>query len=282
LTGRHATTLLWHIPPTLSFADWEIWVGFGTILLAAASALPAGGTSRKILLVTAVTILPFGIMITEINSGHTGGSARYLYLSAITFCWIVSSGSLWLLRRLPNPRVQLASMAATIVTILVVTYTTGKETYISSLYFTSRSRLVNKGTVEGSELMLQVLRSPHNRLINVEDLYMRLGVVAIFAFDDPWRIIKEGFARYPDNFTLQIFSLSMKAFEGDESAYHTLNELSLQLDNVHTVCAYVYNNLGTRFRQRGDREQAIRAYRLAHDIQPKEKYLRYIKDLQTQ
>ena len=282
LAGRHATTLLWHFPPTLSFADWEIWVGFGTILLAAASALPAGGTSRKILLVTAVTILPFGLMITDINSGHTGGSARYRYLSAITFCWIVSSGSLWLLRRLPNPKVQLASMAATIMTILVVTYTTGKETYISSLYSTSRSRLANKGTVEGSELMLQVLRSPHNRLIDVEDLYMRLGVVAIIAFDEPQRIIKEGFARYPDNYTLQIFLLSMRAFEGDESAYHALNELSLQLDNVHSVCAYVYNNHGTRFQERGDRERAIRAYRLAHDIQPKEKYLRYIKDLQTQ
>lgn len=281
LVSRHLTTLLWHFPLTLSFADWEIWVGLGIVMLAVASALPADNRSRKILVVTAVTILPFGLMITDINSGHTGGSARYLYLSAIAFCWFISSGYLWLLRHLPDSKTRLVGIVATISAILVITYGSGSETHISSLYSTSRSRLANNDTAQGANLMLDVLRSPHNRLIDVEDLYMRLGVVAITALEDPKQIIEEGLARYPDNYTLQLFSLSIQTFEGSESAYNRIREIASQLDNIRPVCAYIYNNLGTRYRQLGDREQAIRAYRLAHDIQPQEKYLRYIAELEN-
>ena len=282
LAGRHATALLWHLPMTLSFAEWELWTGSAVLLCGGALLCFAGGSVRLKTAVVVASILPFAFMITDITSGHTGGSSRYCYLSAMGFCWLVCLGVVRLLERLGDARTRRWGPVTIGAAIAIIAHGAERETHVSSLYSTARSRLANYDTRRGTELMLQVLRSPHSRLLDIEDLYMRLGVVSLLVLDRPERVIAEGHKRYPDNYTLLVCHLAVQAFAGDRNAYLKLRELGTRLENIGIVSAYIFNNLGIRHRELGDLEQAIRAYQCAYDSTADEKYVRLIKELQAE
>lgn len=270
LSGRHATTLLWHIPPLLSFASWEIWAGAGIALLALIVAWRGTEQTRFIVLLTAAAIAPYGFMYTDIAGGYSGGSARYRYLSAMGACWLGGAVFVWALRRL-----RLHTTVGTTVLVLLIaaaTYQAGKQTYIGSIHSAARSKLSSKESLAGTELMLQAIRSPHNRLLDIEDMYMRLSAVAHFTMDDPQAFLAEATARYPNNYTLQIAALTARASAGDRSAYIQIKKMATELDNVGPVAASMFNNIAIAHTQRGDYEQAITAYILAYDSDPQQRF----------
>ena len=272
IAGRHLTTLLWHIPPLVSFADWEVWAGLGVTLVVALIAWRSTNQTRYIILLTAAAIAPYGFMYTDITNAYTRGSSRYLYLSAMGASWLLSTGALWSLRRL--------RMSAAIGTVLLVglitmvTYRTSKETYIGSMHSIARSKLSGKSSFVGTQLMLEIIHSDHNRLLDVEDLYMRLSAIAHFTIDDPQAFLIEAVEHYPNNYTLQIAALTARASSGDRNAYIQIKRMASELNNVGPVAASMFNNIAVAHTQRGEYEQAIAAYILAYDSDPQERFQR--------
>lgn len=279
ISGRHATTLLWHIPPLLSFENWEIWTGLGVALAAVLTAWRSGGQTRYIILLTAAAIAPYGFMYTDITGGYSGGSARYRYVSAMGACWLFSQGALYSLRRLRVPPP--IATAVLIAAIAIVTYQAGRQTYIGSTHSVARSHLASKASLVGTQLMLKAIRSEHNRLLDIEDMYMRLSAVAHFTMDDPHAFLQEAVEHYPDNYTLQIAALTERAATGNRSAYIEIKKMAAELDNVGAVAASMFNNIAIAHAQRRNYEAAITAYRLAYDNDPQERFQRRIEELQT-
>ncbi|MFT5377693.1 MAG: hypothetical protein ACI906_004533, partial [Candidatus Latescibacterota bacterium] len=164
---RYAAGLLWHIPPLLSFDNWELWTGFAVALAAVLAAWRYEGQTRYIILLTAAAIAPYGFMYTDITEGYSGGSARYRYVSAMGACWLFSMGARSLFKRLPVPPRMATTVLALVITI--ITYQASRQTYIGSTHSVARSQLSSKASLVGTQLMLKAIHSEHNRLLDVED-----------------------------------------------------------------------------------------------------------------
>jgi hypothetical protein len=279
LSGRHATTLLWHIPPLLSFETWEIWAGAGVALIALIAVWRGTSQTRFLVLLTAAAIAPYGFMYTDIAGGYSGGSARYRYLSAMGACWLGGAVCVGALRRLRQPIT--VGTAVLVLLVATLTYQAGRQTYMGSIHSAARSKLSSKDSLVGTELMLQAIRSPHNRLLDIEDMYMRLSAVAHFTMDDPQAFLAEATARYPNNYTLQIAALTARAAAGERSAYIQIKKMAFELDNVGAVAASMFNNIAVAHAQRSEYEQAITAYVLAYDSDPQERFQRRIEELRA-
>jgi hypothetical protein len=279
ISGRHATTLLWHIPPLLSFDNWELWTGFAVALAAVLAAWRYEGQTRYIILLTAAVIAPYGFMYTDITEGYSGGSARYRYVSAMGACWLFSMGARSLFKRLRVPPRMATTVLALVITI--ITYQASRQTYIGSTHSVARSQLSSKASLVGTQLMLKAIHSEHNRLLDVEDMYMRLSAVAHFTMDDPHAFLQEAVDYYPGNYTLQIAALAERAATGDRSAYIDIKKMAVELDNVGAVAASMFNNIAIAHAQRGEYGAAITAYLLAYDNDPQERFQRRIAELQA-
>lgn len=218
-------------------------------------------------------------MYTDIAGGYSGGSARYRYLSAMGACWLGGAVCVGALRRLRQPIT--VGTAVLVLLVATLTYQAGRQTYMGSIHSAARSKLSSKDSLVGTELMLQAIRSPHNRLLDIEDMYMRLSAVAHFTMDDPQAFLAEATARYPNNYTLQIAALTARAAAGERSAYIQIKKMAFELDNVGAVAASMFNNIAVAHAQRGEYEQAITAYVLAYDSDPQERFQRRIEELRA-
>jgi hypothetical protein len=174
-------------------------------------------------------------------------------------------------------------MATTVLALVItiITYQASRQTYIGSTHSVARSQLSSKASLVGTQLMLRAIHSEHNRLLDVEDMYMRLSAVAHFTMDDPHAFLQEAVERYSDNYTLQIAALAERAATGDRSAYIDIKKMAVELDNVGAVAASMFNNIAIAHAQRGKYGAAITAYLLAYDNGPQERFQRRIAELQA-
>ena len=253
-------------------AFWEFWLGVVLIVLLfvlirfGPAPLPWAG------LWIFLNLLPFALLTEGTILGLPAGPSRYLYAASAGSSLIIAWLLVWIYHRVHR------AACWGLVLLVVTSSFFGLQKVEAISFYTSGRSYIAAGDIENGlqQFRRAIAQSPTT--IPLDETYFRLAFNLPFIGEDPYPVLLEGLALFPDHLHLLLGKAIMDMESGDEKRQQTgrqVFDLLIEADqgqkqslNLTVNAAVLYHNLGYGYADQGDYQNALRAYRTARQLNP--------------
>jgi tetratricopeptide (TPR) repeat protein len=274
LLSRLITTAHWLPMSLYARHPWELYVGFGLLVLFVV--LVAKGTHRLRLwaLWVLLSLLPFALLNERIVLDLPSGPSRYLYGASAGSSVLLA----WLVRKVISKfgRFYGPTMAVCYFALMVSSYYGLKRVEALGLYTSGRSYISNGDNVAGAgQLSRAIEHSPET--IPLADAYARLSYALLYLGEDPGIVLQEATDRFPDNLRLTALGAvyQMETESPDSDSWRAWIDSTSQqaqaagfVEHFDRNFSAAYYNLGVGYSRRDLPDRAVRVLTKALEYTP--------------